>query len=93
LLFLLRAPLKKSSKKEREISARFRPPSIRAERRGYQRSDGTGIPSHTLPSRAVLALEKIDAASLKNVNEFDSVSKKKRGESIFTDSPLVMQSP
>ena len=34
-IFLLRAPPEKNSKKEREISARFRPPSIRAVRRGF----------------------------------------------------------
>ncbi len=40
---VLRAPLKKS-KKEREISARFRPPSIRAERRGESVRFGSELP-------------------------------------------------
>jgi len=34
-IFLLRSPSEKNSKKEREISARFRPPSIRAVWRGF----------------------------------------------------------
>jgi len=35
-IFLLSAPPEKNSKKEREISARFRPRSFWAVRRGYQ---------------------------------------------------------
>jgi len=47
-IFLLRAPLK-NSKKEREISARFRPPSIRAERRATN-ARGQKISSPFTPS-------------------------------------------
>ena len=52
-IFLLRAP-RKNPKKEREISARFRPPSIRAVRRGYQRSDGSTFLPPTPSCRAAL---------------------------------------
>jgi len=54
-IFLLRAPPEKNSKKEKEISARFRPPSIRAVRRGWLRLAGKKFPPpnplHFLPAR------------------------------------------